>query len=152
MSSEKVDILFDLLALVVSFFSLPSDGNTPEYVYGHGVDLNPAEIRVVDGDTIAYEGNKIRLVGFDTPETFRPGCDEEKRLGQTATARVKELVATSDVITVELSGRTDKYGRSLGKLFFDGEDVGAILVREHLALPYGGGRRESWCQILTGER
>ena len=47
---------------------------------------------VVDGDTIWYQGTKIRLVGFDTPETSRPGCAREARLGKQATQRLQALL------------------------------------------------------------
>lgn len=53
--------------------------------------LDPASIRVIDGDTIELHGQTVRLIGFDTPETWKPGCDFERVLGQQATARLVEL-------------------------------------------------------------
>ena len=37
---------------------------------------------VVDGDTIWYRGEKIRLVGFDTPEIDYAECENERQLGE----------------------------------------------------------------------
>ena len=30
------------------------------------------DITVVDGDTVRWHGQSVRLVGFDAPETYRP--------------------------------------------------------------------------------
>ena len=51
---------------------------------------------VVDGDTIKLackEGRQgtVRLTGYDTPETFRPGCSAEKALGEKATRTLTAL-------------------------------------------------------------
>jgi micrococcal nuclease len=45
--------------------------------------------------------------------------------------------------------RPDKYfGRVVGRvLTVAGDDAGAMLVREGLARPYSGGRRQSWCAL-----
>lgn len=44
------------------------------------------EIYMVDGDTAKVAGHNYRLVGYDTPETWRPKCEYERALGQAATA------------------------------------------------------------------
>ena len=102
-------------------------------------------IRVIDGDTIDVAGDRFRLVGFDTPETYGPKCDYERALGQEATARLRSLL---DVVQraelVVLPGR-DRYGRGLARLLVAKRDVGDILISEGLARAYQGGRREGWC-------
>jgi hypothetical protein len=52
---------------------------------------------VTDGDTIRvrWESKGTRLVGFNTPETYKPQCKRELELGKKATERLKELFATS---------------------------------------------------------
>lgn len=101
--------------------------------------------RVVDGDTIhTYDGTKYRLLGYDTPETYRAQCAEELALGQQATQRLKELLSLGHAHLTE-NGETDHYGRTLAWLTVDGQDVGGILISEGLARPYHGGRRGSWC-------
>ena len=111
-----------------------------------------AVVRVIDGDTVDLdclgEGRfRARLTGFDTPETHRPGCAEEALAGQAATRRLRALVAASGQIDAQL-GRWDRYDRRLVQLSVDGRDVGARLIAEGLALPYGGGRRPDWCARL----
>ena len=105
----------------------------------------PSAIRVIDGDTIEYKNLNIRLVGFDTPETWKPQCDYELALGQTATNRLIELIGSgTGVDLVMLPGR-DRYGRGLARLYVGKQDVSDILVSERLARPYTRGRRAGWC-------
>jgi endonuclease YncB( thermonuclease family) len=48
-----------------------------------------------------------------------------------------ELLDTG-AIDIEYLPRADRYGRRLAHLRVDGEDVGAVLIRERLAVPYNG--------------
>lgn len=100
---------------------------------------------VVDGDTIWMDGENIRLMGFDTPETHEWECDAEKALGDRATQRLLVLV-NGGMVEAHRSGDRDRdrYGRQLRVVTVDGRDVGDILIAEGLARPYEGGRR-SWC-------
>lgn len=105
---------------------------------------------VTDGDTIRVYGDSkgTRLVGFNTPETFRARCDRELELGNRATKRLKELVASSRVELRKVpcacepgTEGTDacNFGRSCGILLTDGRDVGQILISEGLAVPFSCG-------------
>jgi micrococcal nuclease len=107
--------------------------------------ISASDIYVIDGDTIDIDGERYRLVGFDTPETYRAECESEKQRGDRATARLRELVASATEITLDVQQSRDKYGRFLGNLLTDGDDVGDILVREDLARRYTGGQRQLWC-------
>lgn len=105
--------------------------------------------RVVDGDTIAIacpgEGaRKVRLTGFDTPETYRPRCAAERARGQQATRHLRTLVARAETVALHRNG-VDRYGRLLGRLVLDSTDIARHMVSEGLAVPYAGGRRRSWC-------
>lgn len=125
---------------------------SPEQASASTVAPPCAVVRVVDGDTVDLEclgeGRfRARLMGFDTPETHRPGCAEEALLGQAATRALRALVADARTIEADLS-RWDRYNRRLVRLSIDGRDVGARLIAEGLALPYEGGRRIDWCARL----
>lgn len=99
---------------------------------------------VVDGDTIWMDGQNIRLLGIDAPETHEWRCLEEKALGERATRRLIALV-NSGAVGAHREGRDrDAYGRALRVVTVDGRDVGDVLIAEGLARPYGRGRR-SWC-------
>ncbi|QWC57139.1 thermonuclease family protein [Erythrobacter sp. 3-20A1M] len=101
---------------------------------------------VIDGDTIWYRGEKIRIADINTPEVSDPDCDYERRLGERATARMTALL-NDGAFSIEPNpdGRdTDKYHRKLRILTRDGRSLGDTLVREGLAEEWQGFRRD-WC-------
>lgn len=99
---------------------------------------------VVDGDTIWLEGEKIRLMGFDTPETTTGICggELEKQLGAKAALRLQELLTNNSFI-VHRDGK-DKYGRTLAVIQIGNTNVGDILIAERLARVWPTGD-EFWC-------
>jgi endonuclease YncB( thermonuclease family) len=103
-----------------------------------------AAVRVIDGDTIDVDGVRIRLLGIDTPETHPPRCRHEAELGARATRRLEALLAEGEFELVANGRDEDRYGRKLRDVVRNGESLGAVLVREGLARPYGSGRRP-WC-------
>lgn len=111
-----------------------------------------AVTRVVDGDTVDLSCGgaafRARLTGFDTPETYRPGCPAEAALGRQATARLHQFVDNATRIEADLGG-TDRYGRRLVALSLDGQAVSERMIAENLAVPYRGGRRIGWCARLS---
>ena len=111
-----------------------------------------AVVHVVDGDTVDMTcpgagSFRARLTGFDTPESFEPGCVAEARAARAATDRLRGLVAGATRVEARLGG-VDRYGRRLVALRLDDQDVGAVLIAEGLAVAYAGGRRIDWCARL----
>ncbi len=101
---------------------------------------------VVDGDTIWYQGTKIRIADLDTPEVSNPGCANEAAMGRKATRRLQALL-NEGPFTLEPNpdGRSeDRFGRRLMLITRGGESLGAVLVDEGLAEEWGGPRRD-WC-------
>ena len=103
------------------------------------------EVYVIDGDTIDIADVRYRLIGFDTPETYRPECDSERQRGDQATARLRALIDVASEVALNVQQNRDKYGRWLATLEIDGRDVGDILIGEGLARRYNGGKRQRWC-------
>ena len=85
------------------------------------------------------------LVGFDTPETYDPECDYELALGNAATKRVRDLVASGQLLDLVILPGLDKYDRGLARFYVGGKNLADILTAEGLARAYQGGRRQSWC-------
>lgn len=119
--------------------------SAPSHFAQSNVMLN--DFTITDGDTIRIigEGKGTRLVGFNAPESIKPGCAEERVLGQRAKARLRQLVSKgrlslervrcSCMPGTEGTNRCN-YGRSCGILRVDGRDVGDILISEGLAVPF----------------
>lgn len=123
----------------------PENSPRPAPTFTNSITITVAEIRVVDGDTIEYKGINYRITGYDTPETRSAKCKSEKILGDQATQRLSQLIYKSSSIELRAENGRDRYGRSLGQLIIDKQDVGPLLISEGLAKPYGGGQRQSWC-------
>ncbi|MBN9055727.1 MAG: hypothetical protein BGO06_03080 [Shinella sp. 65-6] len=118
---------------------------------GEGGETLTGTARAADGDTLTLDGHRIRLLGFDAPELTqmcrRDG--EEWRCGAAARSRMAELLRAG-AITCRTRG-TDKYGRWLARCDgADGADLGERMVREGLAVAYGGYEDEE--QFAKAER
>ncbi len=99
---------------------------------------------VVDGDTIWFEGRKIRIADINTPEISSPGCASEKRLGEQAKIRLQALLNQGTFSLQSIDRDQDKYGRDLRIITRGGESLGETLVAEGLAERWQGYRR-NWC-------
>lgn len=101
---------------------------------------------VVDGDTIWYEGTKIRVADINAPEVSRPGCAREAAIGERATVRLTTLLNAGTFTLAPAPGSpdTDRYGRTLRELHRNGESLGAMLVDEGLAEDWNG-PGIAWC-------
>lgn len=104
-------------------------------------------VRVIDGDTFEDRatGERIRQANIDTPETGgRENCAAERQAGERATAEARRLVSNADRVSVRRTGREDQYGRTIGFVEVDGQDIGRLLMDAGLARSWRG-RREPWC-------
>ena len=99
---------------------------------------------VVDGDTVRYRGERIRLSDIDTPETGKPLCPAELELGQKATLRLIAILNRGPFELVDTGQGRDRFGRPLRELRRDGQSIGDMLVEEGLAHRWGG-HKLSWC-------
>jgi endonuclease YncB( thermonuclease family) len=94
---------------------------------------------IIDGDTIAIQGERVRLNGVDAPETAQR-CKNEKgeayRCGAVAAEALDRFLAASRPTRCEFVER-DRYGRFVGGCYrADGTSVSAYLVRNGFALDY----------------
>lgn len=100
---------------------------------------------VVDGDTIkSPSGVSYRIMGMDTPETFRARSECERRMGLNSKAQLERLLS-SGAVTIEERG-LDKYRRTLAIVRVDGRDVSQLMVASGHARAYDGkSKRKEWC-------
>ena len=85
---------------------------------------------ITDGDTLRVNGVTYRLHGIDAPET-KQVCDDGWPAGNLATTRLQTLITGRTVVCEKRD--QDRYGRTIAICRANGEDLGAILVREGLA-------------------
>ena len=87
--------------------------------------------RVIDGDTIQLSnGERVRLIGVDTPETKHPKKPVEY-FGKKASAFTKRMVE-GKVVTLKYDWQSkDKYGRTLAYVYLkDGTLLNAEIIKQ----------------------
>ena len=88
-------------------------------------------VKIADGDTLTIlvdnQQLKIRLSDIDTPEKKQP-------FGTRAKQALSELAFGKQARVVEVT--VDRYGRIVGRVYVDGLDVNAVLVRGGYAWVY----------------
>ena len=93
-------------------------------------------LKIIDGDTIILNGEKIRFSGIDTPE-LKQTClkdDQEVPCGMTAKRLLAEKISNA---TIEcISEGKDTYKRTLAECFVNGESLSKFLVRSGYAFAY----------------
>ncbi|OYT24708.1 MAG: hypothetical protein CCU27_02745, partial [Nitrospira sp. UW-LDO-02] len=88
--------------------------------------VEPWQVRTVDGDTIRYGTDRIRIRGYNAPELSEAG-------GREAALRLEQLMQEG-TINIVPHGR-DVYGRTLADVFVNGQNVAEVMTGE------GFGRR-----------
>ena len=94
------------------------------------------ELRVIDGDTIHLNGEKIRFTGIDTPE-LKQTCINQGIIdpcGVTAKEILIDKIANYKVECI--SEGKDQYKRTLAECFVNNESLSSHLVRSGYAFAY----------------
>ena len=93
-------------------------------------------LKIIDGDTIILNGEKIRFSGIDTPELKQTCLKDDQEVGCGMTAKML-LVKKIGNATIEcISEGKDTYKRTLAECFVDGESLSKFLVRSGYAFAY----------------
>ncbi len=95
-------------------------------------DIQGRVIRVLDGDTIEVlqvtnERSRVRLDGIDAPE-------KKQAFGQRSRQFLNDQVG--QLIVVVTGDKTDRYGRILGTVWLEDQDVNAMQVANGMAWAY----------------
>jgi len=106
--------------------------------FGKEYDYSKIKVsRVVDGDTLKLEnGERVRLIGVDTPETVRPNKPVEY-FGKEASAFTKRLCEGKTVRLEFDQTKRDKYDRLLAYIYLeDGTFVNAEIIKQGYGFAY----------------
>ena len=93
-------------------------------------------IKIVDGDTIHLNGEKIRFTGIDTPELKQTCLKEGVKdfCGVTAKQILIDKIGNDNVECI--SDGKDQYKRTLAECFVNNESLSSYLVRSGYAFAY----------------
>ena len=99
-------------------------------------DVKSYEIKIIDGDTIHLNNEKIRFTGIDTPELKQP-CNRSNEIiycGIQARQLLINKIGKNKVKCVR-EGK-DQYKRTLAECFVNDLSLSRFLVREGYAFAY----------------
>ena len=99
-------------------------------------DVKSYEIKIIDGDTIHLNNEKIRFTGIDTPE-LKQTCKKNSEIiycGIEARQLLIDKIGKDKVICVR-EGK-DRYKRTLAECFVNDLSLSRFLVREGYAFAY----------------
>jgi len=94
------------------------------------------DLKVVDGDTIHLNGEKIRFTGIDTPELKQTCLKEDVKdpCGVKAKQILIDKIGNNNVECVN-EGK-DQYKRTLAECFVNNESLSSYLVKSGYAFAY----------------
>ena len=123
MFSNKIKV-FLLTSIYLIFFSITY------------FDVKSSEIKIIDGDTIYLNNEKIRFSGIDTPE-IKQICNKNNEViecGIQAKQLLINKIGENKVKCVKEG--VDRYKRILAECFVNNQSLSKLLVREGFAFAY----------------
>ena len=86
-------------------------------------------LKIVDGDTIVLNGEKIRFLGIDTPELKQTCLQGNEEVGCGMFAKVLLVKKIGNNTPKCISEGKDAYKRTLAECFVNSESLSKFLVR-----------------------
>ena len=109
-------------------------------------------LRIVDGDTINLNGEKIRFSGIDAPESNYKVKEQTCLINETIIKCGKlskefliKKIGTNKV-TCKREEKPDQYNRILAECFVNGESLSKILVKNGYAFDYARYSKKKYAQ------
>jgi len=110
--------------------------------------------RVVDGDTIDVDidlgfniwlyNERVRLLGIDAPPP-RSRDLEEKAAGLLSTDVLSKLlpIDLDIIVTIDILQPRGKYGRIVGTVYKNGDNINHYMIDNNYAVSYNGGAKSN---------
>ena len=110
-------ILFSIIILINFSFTNSSEKNVAK-----------GKARIIDGDTIEINKEKIRFGGINSPE--------RKEIGyRLSIDKLAEKIA-NNIVTCAREKNKDKYKRTVAECFINGESLSSFMVKNGYACDY----------------
>ena len=96
-----------------------------------------SSLKIIDGDTIILNSEKIRFYGIDTPEIKQTCTDNNGQnysCGVKATLELKKIIGSRKVSCIKKT--KDRYKRSISICYVDENDINSLMVKRGWALAY----------------
>ena len=93
-------------------------------------------LKIIDGDTIILNGEKIRFSGIDTPELKQTCMQGGEEVGCGMSAKMLLVKKIGNNTPECISEGKDVYKRTLAECFVNGESLSKFLVRSGYAFAY----------------
>ena len=93
-------------------------------------------LKVIDGDTIVLNGEKIRFSGIDTPELKQTCLKDNEKVGCGMLAKKLLVNKIGNNTPICIGKKKDFYKRTLAECFVNGESLSKFLVRSGYAFAY----------------
>jgi len=99
-------------------------------------NVKSQELKVVDGDTIHLDGEKIRFTGIDTPELKQTCIKGEVKYNCGIKAKQILIDKIGNYTVKCISEGKDQYKRTLAECFVNNDSLSSYLVRSGYAFAY----------------
>ena len=96
-----------------------------------------SSLKIIDGDTIILNSEKIRFYGIDTPEIKQTCTDNYGHTyscGIKAKLKLEKIIGSRKVSCIKKT--KDRYKRSISICYVDENDINSLMVKRGWALAY----------------
>lgn len=127
-----------VLDVLLTFFILSCIGVAVLLLAAHNGASYSGFFKVLDGDTLLNNGQKLRLIGIDAPESSQE-CEDSKgswRCGRVSTQKLQRIVHNANNLICK-GDQIDKYARPLVTCYLGDKDINALMVLGGYAVAYG---------------
>ncbi len=96
-----------------------------------------SSLKIIDGDTIILNSEKIRFYGIDTPEIKQTCIDNYGHTyscGIRAKLELEKIIGSKKISCIKKT--KDRYKRSISICYVDKNDINSLMVKRGWALAY----------------